>query len=312
MANSGSTSASGTQWKARSHAAYHGYSHLSGMEMTSALLRWRHSWLRPSLRPSGGGGSAGSPSSQRSTSKWKNCLVHSIPASAWRSTRASSSLDAGGRERGVELVGLALALGHDLAPTPLSTPAPSADRRSRTSAVSPGRHREAVPEGGLGARAVGVDRRPRPCTTWSAMPSFGKAGPSVPHSRCGVRLVLAEQRLGRAVTDEHHAAEVVVLGHQRAVLVDDDRLAVVKTPRPGVAEPQRRQDVERGLVRAGVADPHADADVVGAGLGVVDGDVPVAIVVEDAGVEQLELGVVPAAGPVLARPGARRGTRCCG
>jgi hypothetical protein len=27
----------GTQWKARSHAAYQGYSHLSGMEMTSAL-----------------------------------------------------------------------------------------------------------------------------------------------------------------------------------------------------------------------------------------------------------------------------------
>ena len=37
LANSGSTSASGTQWNARSHAAYHGYSHLSGMEMTSAL-----------------------------------------------------------------------------------------------------------------------------------------------------------------------------------------------------------------------------------------------------------------------------------
>ena len=33
----GSTSASGIVWKARSHAAYHGYSHLSGMEMTSSL-----------------------------------------------------------------------------------------------------------------------------------------------------------------------------------------------------------------------------------------------------------------------------------
>ena len=37
LAKSGSTSASGTQWNARSHAAYHGYSHLSGIEMTSAL-----------------------------------------------------------------------------------------------------------------------------------------------------------------------------------------------------------------------------------------------------------------------------------
>ena len=37
LAKSGSTSASGTQWNARSHAAYHGYSHLSGIEMTSSL-----------------------------------------------------------------------------------------------------------------------------------------------------------------------------------------------------------------------------------------------------------------------------------
>ena len=37
LAKSGSTRASGRQWKARSHAAYHGYSHLSGIEMTSPL-----------------------------------------------------------------------------------------------------------------------------------------------------------------------------------------------------------------------------------------------------------------------------------
>ena len=68
LANSGSTWAMATQWKARSHAAYHGYSHVSGIEMTSSLLRWRHSRLRPSWRAAGGGGPAGSPSSQRSTS----------------------------------------------------------------------------------------------------------------------------------------------------------------------------------------------------------------------------------------------------
>ena len=47
LANSASISAKGTQWKARSHAAYQGYSHLSGMEMTSALLRCIQSLLRP-------------------------------------------------------------------------------------------------------------------------------------------------------------------------------------------------------------------------------------------------------------------------
>ena len=37
FAHSGSTRHSGMQWNARSHVAYHGYSHLSGMEITSAL-----------------------------------------------------------------------------------------------------------------------------------------------------------------------------------------------------------------------------------------------------------------------------------
>ena len=46
MAKSGSTMASGTQWNARSHAAYHGYSHVSGIEMTSWLIMWNHAWLR--------------------------------------------------------------------------------------------------------------------------------------------------------------------------------------------------------------------------------------------------------------------------
>ena len=46
MAKSKSTSASAIVWNARSQAAYHGYSHLSGMEMTSALSMWNHSVLR--------------------------------------------------------------------------------------------------------------------------------------------------------------------------------------------------------------------------------------------------------------------------
>ena len=33
-------------WNARSHAAYHGYSHLSGIEITSALSMWNHSVFR--------------------------------------------------------------------------------------------------------------------------------------------------------------------------------------------------------------------------------------------------------------------------
>src|SRR4030095_11756726 len=43
FANSGSIKANVTQWNARSHEAYHGNSHLSGMLMMSELLRCSHS-----------------------------------------------------------------------------------------------------------------------------------------------------------------------------------------------------------------------------------------------------------------------------
>ena len=45
-AKSGSTVDSATQWNARSQAAYHGYSHLSGIEITWSLTMWNHSRLR--------------------------------------------------------------------------------------------------------------------------------------------------------------------------------------------------------------------------------------------------------------------------
>ncbi len=67
LANCGSIIAKATQWNAMSHAANHGYSHLSGIDSTSPALRCHHSWLRPRLRSAGGGGPAGSPSSQRFT-----------------------------------------------------------------------------------------------------------------------------------------------------------------------------------------------------------------------------------------------------
>ena len=53
LANSGSISDKLTQWKARSQAANQGYSHLSGIEMMSAALRWRQSLLRPYFRVCG-------------------------------------------------------------------------------------------------------------------------------------------------------------------------------------------------------------------------------------------------------------------
>src|SRR3954467_1196418 len=63
LAKSGSTCASGMVWKAVSHAANHGYSHSSGMEMTSARARWRQPVLRrPRFLRASGAGWSGAPS----------------------------------------------------------------------------------------------------------------------------------------------------------------------------------------------------------------------------------------------------------
>mmetsp|Transcript_68389 Transcript_68389/g.191670 ORF Transcript_68389/g.191670 Transcript_68389/m.191670 type:complete len:223 (+) Transcript_68389:945-1613(+) len=58
-----STSASGRQWKAKSHVAYQGNSHLSGIEMMSQFCMWSQSLLRMARRAAFGGvGQPGSPS----------------------------------------------------------------------------------------------------------------------------------------------------------------------------------------------------------------------------------------------------------
>src|ERR1700757_2959101 len=95
MAKSGSTIASGSEWKARSQAAYQGYSHLSGMEMMSRFSMWNHSEFREFRYPVWSGFERCS-SSQLSPSKKKNCLLHSIPAIAWRITFAASGETEGG------------------------------------------------------------------------------------------------------------------------------------------------------------------------------------------------------------------------
>ena len=62
LAKSTSTSDSGAQWNARSQAANHGYSHLSGIEITSPATMWNHG----TLRTSGAFGSQGLTSCSRS------------------------------------------------------------------------------------------------------------------------------------------------------------------------------------------------------------------------------------------------------
>ena len=65
--------------------------------------------------------------------------------------------------------------------------------------------------------------------------------------------------------------------------------------RPVVAEPERRQEVQFRRVRSPVGRGDPDQDVFRPGFGILDEDVEVSVVVEDAGVEEFILHLVPGA-----------------
>ena len=125
----------------------------------------------------------------------------------------------------------------------------------------------------------------------------------------GVRFVLGEQphRLlaGRRVAgDERQAAQCRVLRDDaRRALAGDARLVRIalsgSAPRPRIAKPERRQHVQRRVVRPAVRDGDANADVVGRGLRVLRNDVEVSVLVEDPGVGELEFRIVASAPLVL-------------
>ena len=124
-----------------------------------------------------------------------------------------------------------------------------------------------------------------------------------------------EARIGRQL--EHERAEcrfreeagelrsVAVVGEQALVSVrqvnraDGGLDAAVVRPDPGVAEPELRDEMDRRALRPAVVRGDADGDRVRVGLGDLDLDVEVAALVEDAGVEQLELRIARAARAVL-------------
>src|SRR5262249_58848371 len=67
------------------------------------------------------------------------------------------------------------------------------------------------------------------------------------------------------------------------------RLGRLGPPAPGVAKPKRGQEVKPSGFRAPVCHGDADAEVLGRYLGVLDEDIEVSIVSEDAAVDQLVL-----------------------
>ena len=96
------------QWNARSHAAYQGYSHLSGIEITSLLKRCRHSRLRPRSR-SGGRRRARRVAAEPAVDVERVVLLRPQEPGERLAldARASSAESCAGATARVELVGLA-------------------------------------------------------------------------------------------------------------------------------------------------------------------------------------------------------------
>ncbi len=106
-----------------------------------------------------------------------------------------------------------------------------------------------------------------------------------------VGLVRAEMDDGRVLEEELPRAEIPMVGAHAAGF-DEIEVGLGRTehPRPGVAEEHRGEDVHGRLLRPAVGHGDAPSDVLGGRLGVLDDDVEVAVLLEDAGVDQLELG----------------------
>src|SRR5215470_8165591 len=77
------------------------------------------------------------------------------------------------------------------------------------------------------------------------------------------------------------------------------RFFILASPRPGVAKPHRGQQMDLRGLGTTVADGDLDQDVLRLDLGILDEDIKVSVLVEDAGVEQFILGSMSVALPVV-------------
>ena len=270
--------------------------------------------LRAVRRDAGGGGWAGSPASHRLDVVGVQLLApeHAGEGLPHDHRLVGGSLGRG--QRGVELVGLAMAPLDHRVDVDVRRTRPAAagggPRPSRPAATSSRYHSETFVPVWSGL-TVGA-----PLTTWSLMPSFGWAAPEVEPNTRRSFVSLSQNSahgigaVGAREGDQLHRSDDRMIDRHDAVVAPlECRLDRIDLPTPGVAEPGGRQHVERRGVRAGVGRPHDHHDVVDVGLHVVDLDHPVAVVVERAGVEQFVLGVVLAAPAVLLDEVAGTGTR---
>ena len=109
-----------------------------------------------------------------------------------------------------------------------------------------------------------------------------------------VRLVFREQQCRSAIAAEESVTELRLSHLDDCLRRADGSLFQRRTigrvvPRPAIAEPQRRQQVQFGCLRTAVVNADADENVFGRGLCVFHEQIEVAVLVEDARVEQFVL-----------------------
>ncbi len=102
----------------------------------------------------------------------------------------------------------------------------------------------------------------------------------------GIRFVVTKQNLRLAVTSQRVISQFRMLRGNRAALTKGQlRLLRIRLPRPGVAKPQLRQQMNRRRFRPAIVNRHPHQNLFRPGFRVFDKHIEVAVVVEDAGIE---------------------------
>jgi hypothetical protein len=210
-----------------------------------------------------------------------------------------------GNHLGVELVGFAPAAREHLlegrAERPARQPIDAVIAETQPDHGSAaGRDPQRVVGGRLGADAGGIDRLVAAVDDEVVDAVLGVTDGGRAEDARGIGLVVGEQqRLGalavepaRAITRFLESNGVEPVGAQL-------RLGRVGVPRPGVAKPYRGQQAQCRILGSAIGHRDPDQQVVGIGLGVLDLDVEIAGLGEDAGVDQLVLGCAATATSVL-------------
>ncbi len=147
---------------------------------------------------------------------------------------------------------------------------------------------------GLGSLPLGIHRRAvaRGDEGMECVLDVGRPIGLIPEPLC-VGFVLGKEQLRLALAGQRVFGEI----HMRRF--DDARphtgergLPIVQTPRPGVAKPDRRQQMQPCRLRASIVRGDPDEQVIGFRLGVFHEHIEVPVVVENAGIEQLVLEVL--------------------